>query len=59
MYFHEHVLSYDVRHVARVACKCCVHLMREERATRDVTFGPLCRYLGPYIFSRSLDKFVM
>jgi hypothetical protein len=31
-----------VRHVARVSCKCCVHLPREQRATRDVTFGPLC-----------------
>jgi hypothetical protein len=27
---------------ARVSCKCCAHLPREERATRDVTFGPLC-----------------
>jgi hypothetical protein len=29
----------DVRHVARVSYKCCAHL---SRATRDVTFGPLC-----------------
>jgi hypothetical protein len=32
--------AYDVRHVARVLCKCCAHLPREESATRDVTFGP-------------------
>jgi hypothetical protein len=24
-----------------VSCKCCAHLPHEERATRDVTFGPL------------------
>jgi hypothetical protein len=24
----------------RPSCKCCAHLPREERATRDVTFGP-------------------
>jgi hypothetical protein len=28
----------DSRHIR---CKCCVHLPREERVTRDVTFGPL------------------
>jgi hypothetical protein len=28
--------AYDVHHVARVSCKCCVHLLREEHATRDV-----------------------
>jgi hypothetical protein len=35
--------AYDVRHVhvARVSRKCCAHLPCEERATRDVTFGPL------------------
>jgi hypothetical protein len=33
---------YDVRHVARVSYKCCAHLPRENRATRYVTFGPLC-----------------
>jgi hypothetical protein len=33
--------AYDVCHVARVSCKCCAHLPREERAIRDVTFGPL------------------
>jgi hypothetical protein len=38
--------AYDVRHVTRVSCKCCVHLPWEERATRDVTFGPLCSFLG-------------
>jgi hypothetical protein len=32
--------AYDVRHVARVSCKCCAHQPREERATRDVAFGP-------------------
>jgi hypothetical protein len=26
----------------RTSCKCCAHLPREERATRDDTFGPLC-----------------
>jgi hypothetical protein len=26
----------------RIRCKCCVHLPHEERATRDVTSGPLC-----------------
>jgi hypothetical protein len=34
--------TYDVRHVARASCKCCAHLPREERATRD---GPLCASL--------------
>jgi hypothetical protein len=24
------------------SAKCCVHLPREDRATRGVTFGPLC-----------------
>jgi hypothetical protein len=32
--------AYDVRHAARVSCKCCTHLSREERAARDVTYGP-------------------
>jgi hypothetical protein len=32
--------AYDVRHLARVACKCCAHLTSEERATRDVTYDP-------------------
>jgi hypothetical protein len=27
----------------RIRRKCCAHLPREERATRDVTFEPLCR----------------
>jgi hypothetical protein len=31
--------AYNVRHVVRVSCKCCAHLP----ATRDVTFGALCR----------------
>jgi hypothetical protein len=36
--------AYDVRHVARVHhAKCCAHLPREERATRYVTVGPLCK----------------
>jgi hypothetical protein len=26
----------------RIRRKCCAHLLREERATRDVTFGPFC-----------------
>jgi hypothetical protein len=36
--------TYDVRHVARVSCKCCAHLPREERATRDVTLYPSVEY---------------
>jgi hypothetical protein len=28
----------------RTSCKCCAQLPREECATRDVTFGPLCSY---------------
>jgi hypothetical protein len=37
--------AYDVRHVARVSCKCCAHLPRVDRAKRDVTFGLL--YMTP------------
>jgi hypothetical protein len=40
--------AYDVRHVARVSCKCCAHLPRVEGVTSDVTFGPLCRLKNPY-----------
>jgi hypothetical protein len=29
----------------RIRRKCCAHLLHEERATRDVTFGPLCSRL--------------
>jgi hypothetical protein len=29
----------------RIRRKCCVHLPHEERATRNVTFGPICRVL--------------
>jgi hypothetical protein len=29
-------------YVARVSCKCCAHLPCEVRATRDITFWPLC-----------------
>jgi hypothetical protein len=36
------ICIFDVRHVARVSCKCCAHLLRVERTTRDVTFGLLC-----------------
>jgi hypothetical protein len=31
----------------RTSCKCCAHLPREERATRDVTFGPPVNTLSP------------
>jgi hypothetical protein len=37
--------AYDVRHVACVSCRCCA-LPRVERATRDVTFGPLCNIVS-------------
>jgi hypothetical protein len=33
----------------RTSCKCCVHLPREERATRDVTFGSL--YINLWVHS--------
>jgi hypothetical protein len=36
----------------RTSCKCCAHLLREERATRDVTFGPLCKRIPRGIHSR-------
>jgi hypothetical protein len=39
--------AYDMRHVARVSCKCRAHLPREERATRDVTFGSLLSHRFP------------
>jgi hypothetical protein len=51
-------LAYDVRHVARVSWKCCAHL---PRATRDVTFGPLCMSVakllapGRFIFPRNFQ----
>jgi hypothetical protein len=34
--------SRRMRASPRIRGKCCVHLPREARATRDVTFGPLC-----------------
>jgi hypothetical protein len=36
----------------RASCKCCVHLPREERATRDVTVVPLCVMSGLYLWAR-------
>jgi hypothetical protein len=35
--------------MACVSCKCGAHQPREERATRDVTFGPLCWSISPYL----------
>jgi hypothetical protein len=32
--------AYDASRVAHVSCKWFAHMPREERATRDVTFGP-------------------
>jgi hypothetical protein len=42
----------------RIRRKCCAHLPREERATRDVTFGPLCislHALCPILFESTTN----
>jgi hypothetical protein len=44
----------------RIRHRCCAHLPREECASRDVNFGPLCRsYIGPisYIKNYKQDLF--
>jgi hypothetical protein len=46
-----YMYMYIVRFVScspHTSCKCCAHLPREERATRDVTFGPLCTCTQTY-----------